>query len=287
MIVIISFVVWRRSELFVLAALLDRRRRSRSTRSRSRPSPGCRKLPETIEAVAMPAVANLVGTGRGRAHPARLLARDAAARARRRFRSSRAWRSPGRRCSSWPTAPTSRTPGRCCWRCSRRCWSSRCCASARACSTGSGGCASSSSPGAGARRWSTSASRSPLIPWLDALGAAIANGAAILVAGVPCLVFAARLHRPVVSRLGRSCARWASRLAVAGAARRGCCSRSGPARSPRLLGAIAGGARVLRRVAALLRPLAREPTPRGWPARSGGVRRARRGRSVRDAGVAQ
>jgi O-antigen/teichoic acid export membrane protein len=36
-----------------------------------------------------------------------------------------------------------------------------------------------------------------LIPGLDAVGAAIANGAAILVAGVPCLVLAVQLHRPI------------------------------------------------------------------------------------------
>jgi O-antigen/teichoic acid export membrane protein len=41
-----------------------------------------------------------------------------------------------------------------------------------------------------------------LIPSMDALGAAIANGAAILVAGVPCLVLAIRLHRPVDLALG-------------------------------------------------------------------------------------
>jgi O-antigen/teichoic acid export membrane protein len=36
-----------------------------------------------------------------------------------------------------------------------------------------------------------------LVPRLDALGAAIANGVSQLVAGVPCLVLAARLHRPL------------------------------------------------------------------------------------------
>jgi O-antigen/teichoic acid export membrane protein len=36
-----------------------------------------------------------------------------------------------------------------------------------------------------------------LIPSMDALGAAIANGAAILVAGIPCLVLAIDLHRPI------------------------------------------------------------------------------------------
>jgi O-antigen/teichoic acid export membrane protein len=35
-----------------------------------------------------------------------------------------------------------------------------------------------------------------LIPSLDAVGAAIANGAAIVVAGVPCLALAVSLHRP-------------------------------------------------------------------------------------------
>jgi O-antigen/teichoic acid export membrane protein len=36
-----------------------------------------------------------------------------------------------------------------------------------------------------------------LVPHLDALGAAIANGVSQLVAGVPCLVLAVRLHRPL------------------------------------------------------------------------------------------
>jgi O-antigen/teichoic acid export membrane protein len=36
-----------------------------------------------------------------------------------------------------------------------------------------------------------------LIPSMDAVGAAIANGAAIIVAGVPCLALAVSLHRPV------------------------------------------------------------------------------------------
>ena len=58
-----------------------------------------------------------------------------------------------------------------------------------------------------------------LIPKLDAVGAAIANGAAILVAGVPCLVLAVRLHRPVLASGGAAaCAR--SLLSPAGRAGR-------------------------------------------------------------------
>ena len=52
---------------------------------------------------------------------------------------------------------------------------------------------------------STSALAFALIPSLDAVGAAIANGVAILVAGVPCLVLAVRLHRPVAAAGRRRC----------------------------------------------------------------------------------
>ena len=57
-----------------------------------------------------------------------------------------------------------------------------------------------------------------LIPSMDALGAAIANGAAILVAGVPCLVLAVNLHRPVAMPVGPLVRAVLVALAVAGAA---------------------------------------------------------------------
>jgi O-antigen/teichoic acid export membrane protein len=57
-----------------------------------------------------------------------------------------------------------------------------------------------------------------LIPSMDAVGAAIANGAAILVAGIPCLVLAVRLHRPVDLPLGPLVRAVVVALAVAGAA---------------------------------------------------------------------
>ncbi len=57
-----------------------------------------------------------------------------------------------------------------------------------------------------------------LIPSMDALGAAIANGAAILVAGIPCLVLAVHLHRPVDLSVGLVLRTLPVALAVAAAA---------------------------------------------------------------------
>ena len=57
-----------------------------------------------------------------------------------------------------------------------------------------------------------------LIPSLDAVGAAIANGAAILVAGIPCLVLAVHLHRPVDFAVAPLLRAVLVALAVAGAA---------------------------------------------------------------------
>jgi O-antigen/teichoic acid export membrane protein len=57
-----------------------------------------------------------------------------------------------------------------------------------------------------------------LIPPLDAVGAGIANGAAQLVAGVPCLVLAVRLHRPADPWLAASALGLLLGLAVAAAA---------------------------------------------------------------------
>jgi O-antigen/teichoic acid export membrane protein len=93
-----------------------------------------------------------------------------------------------------------------------------------------------------------------LIPSLDAVGAAIANGAAILVAGVPCLVLAARLHVPVDIRAGPLLRAVALALIVAGASG-GVLLALGTGVFATLLGVIAGSlAFVL--FAVLLRPLA-------------------------------
>jgi O-antigen/teichoic acid export membrane protein len=56
-----------------------------------------------------------------------------------------------------------------------------------------------------------------LIPSMDAVGAAIANGAAILVAGVPALVLAVHLHRPVTLPVGPLVRAVVVSLIVAGA----------------------------------------------------------------------
>ena len=113
-IVIISFVVWRRSELFILQHYSTDAQIAFYSIAFAAVS-GLSKLPETVETVAMPAVANLVGTGQDERIRARVLAGDAAARPRHvsvgRGRGGRG----SARCWSSPTAPTTPTPGRCCW----------------------------------------------------------------------------------------------------------------------------------------------------------------------------
>jgi len=61
-IVIISFVVWRRSELFILQHYSTDAQIAFYSIAFAAVS-GLSKLPETVETVAMPAVANLMGTG--------------------------------------------------------------------------------------------------------------------------------------------------------------------------------------------------------------------------------
>ena len=95
-----------------------------------------------------------------------------------------------------------------------------------------------------------------LIPSLDAVGAAIANGAAILVAGVPCLVLAARLHLPDRSPGRPAPAHGRLALAVAGASG-AVLLALGTGTLATLLGVIAGTLAFFA-FAALLRPLAAE-----------------------------
>jgi O-antigen/teichoic acid export membrane protein len=95
-----------------------------------------------------------------------------------------------------------------------------------------------------------------LIPSLDAVGAAIANGAAILVAGVPCLVLASRLHAPVDLPAGPLLRALALALVVA-AASGAVLLTLGTGAIATLLGVIAGTL-AFAASAALLRPLAAE-----------------------------
>jgi O-antigen/teichoic acid export membrane protein len=89
-----------------------------------------------------------------------------------------------------------------------------------------------------------------LIPGMDAVGAAIANGVAILVAGIPALVLAVGLHRPVALPLGPLLRSIIVSLAVAGAA--------WAALSLGTLVAVAAGALAFFLAAFLLRPLSTE-----------------------------
>ena len=116
-----------------------------------------------------------------------------------------------------------------------------------------------------------------LIPSLDAVGAAIANGVAILVAGVPCLALAVHLHRPVDAPGRRRCCARVARVA-GGRAARSWAALPGSAPSPRS----SPGALAFFAAALLLRPLAAEDAE--WL--SGGARR-RRGRAARRALRAQ
>ena len=92
-IVIIRFVVWRRSELFVLQHYSTDSQIALYSIAFAAVS-GLSKLPETVETVAMPAVANLVGTGeeerirRGSGARSAARARDVATRRGRRRRGS-------------------------------------------------------------------------------------------------------------------------------------------------------------------------------------------------------
>jgi O-antigen/teichoic acid export membrane protein len=89
-----------------------------------------------------------------------------------------------------------------------------------------------------------------LIPSLDAVGAAIANGVAILVAGVPALALAVRLHRPAALPVGPLLRSIVVSLAVAGA--------SWAALSVGTLVAVAAGVLAFFVAAFLVRPLSAE-----------------------------
>jgi O-antigen/teichoic acid export membrane protein len=193
-IVIISFVVWRRSELFVLQRYSTDAQIAFYSIAFAAVS-GLSKLPETIEAVSMPAVANLVGTGQDE-------------RIRRGF-----WRAM--RLLVLATLPLVAGVA---------------VAGPALLELAYGADYADAGPvllvmlaplvfqpmlrvsegvlyGLGRPRFIVVAGLFAtvadiglaflLIPSLDAVGAAIANGVAIMVAGVPCLVLAASLHRPV------------------------------------------------------------------------------------------
>jgi O-antigen/teichoic acid export membrane protein len=92
-----------------------------------------------------------------------------------------------------------------------------------------------------------------LVPLWDALGAAVANGVAQLVAGVPCLVLAVRLHRPVdlpVAPLLRGIA-----LALAVAAAAGAVLLGLGTGAWATLGAVAAGAAAFLALGGVVRPL--------------------------------
>jgi O-antigen/teichoic acid export membrane protein len=89
-----------------------------------------------------------------------------------------------------------------------------------------------------------------LIPSMDAVGAAIANGVAILVAGIPALALAVHLHRPAALPVGPLLRSIVVSLAVAGA--------SWAALSLGTLVAVAAGALAFFVTAFLLRPLSSE-----------------------------
>ncbi|HWK25980.1 MAG TPA: lipopolysaccharide biosynthesis protein [Solirubrobacter sp.] len=194
LIVIISFVVWRRSELFVLQHYSSNAQIAFYSIAFAAVS-GLSKVPETIEAVSMPAVANLVGTGEHE-------------RIRAGF-----WRALRLLVLiTWPlvTGFAIVGPGLLSW------------------AYGSDYADAGSvmlamlAPlllqpmlrlsegvlyGLGRVNFIVVALIAgtvvdvglafALVPGLDAVGAAIANGCAVLVAGVPCLVLATRLHRPI------------------------------------------------------------------------------------------
>jgi O-antigen/teichoic acid export membrane protein len=193
-IVIISFVVWRRSELFVLQHYSTDAQIAFYSIAFAAIS-GLSKLPETVETVSMPAVANLVGTGqddrirRGFWRAMRLLvlatfplvagvAVTGPALLELAYGSEYADAGPVLLVMLAPLLlqPMLRVSEGVLY-------------------------------GLGRPRFIVVAGLVAtvadiglaflLIPSLDAIGAAIANGVAILVAGVPCLVLVWRLHLPV------------------------------------------------------------------------------------------
>jgi O-antigen/teichoic acid export membrane protein len=198
-IVIISFVVWRRSELFVLQHYSTDAQIAFYSIAFATVS-GLSKLPETVETVSMPAVANLMGTGqderiaRGFWRALRLLllatfplvagvAITGPALLELAYGSDYADAGPVLLVLLAPllVQPMLRVSEGVLY-------------------------------GLGRPRFIVVAGLVAtvvdiglaflLIPSLDAVGAAIANGAAVLVAGIPCLWLAVSLHRPVMLPLG-------------------------------------------------------------------------------------
>ena len=198
-IVIISFVVWRRSELFILQHYSTDAQIAFYSIAFAAVS-GLSKLPETVETVAMPAVANLMGTGqderiaRGFWRAMRLLvlatfplvagmAVAGPALLELAYGSDYADAGPVLLVMLAPllVQPMLRVSEGVLYGLGR--------------------------PGfiviAGLVATVVDIGLAfLLIPKWDAVGAAVANGAAILVAGLPCLWLAVRLHRPVLLPAG-------------------------------------------------------------------------------------
>jgi O-antigen/teichoic acid export membrane protein len=214
-IVIISFVVWRRSELFVLQHYSTDAQIAFYSIAFAAIS-GLSKLPETVETVSMPAVANLLGTGederirRGIWRAMRLLvlatfplvagvAVAGPALLELAYGSDYADAGPVLLAMLAPllVQPMLRVSEGVLY-------------------------------GLGRPRFIVVAGlvatvvdvalAFALIPSLDAIGAAIANGAAVLVAGVPCLALVVSLHRPVSLPVGPLLRAVVLSLLVAGAA---------------------------------------------------------------------
>ena len=193
-IVIISFVVWRRSELFILQHYSTDAQIAFYSIAFATIS-GLSKLPETVETVAMPAVANLVGTGqderirRGFWRAMRLLvlatlplvagvAVAGPALLKLAYGSDYADAGPVLLVMLVPLVfqPMLRVSEGVLYGLGRPLFIVIAGLAATVVDIGLAFL---------------------LIPSLDAVGAAIANGAAIMVAGVPCLILAVSLHRPV------------------------------------------------------------------------------------------
>jgi O-antigen/teichoic acid export membrane protein len=246
-IVIISFVVWRRSELFVLQYYSGDAQIAFYSIAFAAVS-GLSKLPETVETVTMPAVANLMGTGqderirRGFWRALRLLvlatfplvagvAVAGPALLELAYGSDYADAGPVLLAMLVPllVQPMLRVSEGVLY-------------------------------GLGRPRLIVYAGLAAtvvdiglaflLIPSLDAVGAAIANGAAVLVAGVPCLWVVASLYRPVALPFGPMARAVLVSLCVAGGAFAGLEAGA--------LAAVVAGAAAGMVAALVLRPLAGE-----------------------------
>jgi O-antigen/teichoic acid export membrane protein len=214
-IAVIHFVVWRRSELFVLQQYSTNAQIAFYSIAFAAVS-GLAKLPETIEAITVPAVANLVGTGeqdrvrRGFWRALRLLAV-----ATPPLVAGVAVTGPALLNLVYGTAYDGAGPVLLAMLAPLLVQPMLTMAEAIL-------------YGLGRPRFIVVAGLAAcvvdiglafaLVPRLDALGAAIANGVSQLVAGVPCLVLAARLHRPLAMAAGPLLRGIALALAVAAAA---------------------------------------------------------------------